>query len=122
MLMGRLSFHQMKAVCPHAKTEAEFADVMNRWLDYAANSGHSPGSVDGLRAWLGDQKGAPPPEVGRHRRIGKAVRFMLEDAKVPEQMQKVYRDLFDRVNNVASIHGLAEWFWDGLPPVDGEEV
>lgn len=118
----RLSFHQMKAVCPHAKTESEFADVINRWLDYAANSGHSPGSVDGLRAWLGDQKGAPPPEVGRHQRIGKAVKYMIEDEHVPEPMRTLYRKFYNAViSRSMATDNPAQWSWDELPP-DAEEV
>lgn len=117
-----LGFHSFKALVPHCHNDEEWASTIGRWLDYAAGSGHSPQSVDGLRAWVQDQQGAPPPEVGRHQRIGKAVRLMLEDPKVPDPMQKVYRKLFDTVNNQASIHALSDWIWTGLMPVDGEEV
>lgn len=124
----RLSFHQFKAVVPHAKTPAEWADVLNRWLDYAANSNHNPGSVDGLRAWLLDQKGAPPPEVGRHQRIGRSVRFMLEDEKVPAEIKKPLRKLVDEIEKVAFMLGNADWSWEGIfsgpheLPSDQEEI
>ena len=118
----RISFHQMKAIVPHAKTPEEWADVINRWLDYAANASHNPSSVDGLRAWLQDQKGAPPPEVGRHLRIGKALRRQLEDeAKIPPQIVKAYRDFFEKVNKAAGDWGLTDWAWDGILATDEDD-
>lgn len=116
----RISFHQFKAIVPHAKTSSEWAGVINRWLDYAANSGHSPGSVDGLRAWLKDQQGVPPPEVGRHQRIGKAIRKQLENPNLPDRMRQEYRKFQQAVSRAAmATPDPVAWSWDAL--ADDEE-
>ena len=115
----RLSFHQFKAIVPHAKTEAEWADVINRWLDYAASSGHNPGSVDGLRAWVQDQKGAPPPMVGRHQRIGRALRVQLGDEGLPQRIKQEYTKFWHAINRASfSTDDPNAWSFDELPPDD----
>ena len=110
-----LSFHQAKALVPVGKGEADkYEALIQGWEEHSASTLISVTSVDGLRAWLHQEDGAPSPALVRYRRMITQVQKVISDGDTPAVVAQLLRALLKDVEYYARLEKLDDWIPEEL--------
>lgn len=110
-----LSFHQHKALVPHVDGKGvervnEYENLIQRWFDFCARENRSPSSVDGIRAWVAGEYGAPSPELGRFKRYATNMVKLIGNPSVPEAVRQELIRHKDKLNDLSTRYpNLGDW-------------
>src|SRR3990167_1555903 len=110
-----LSFHQAKALVPVGKGEDDkYEALIQAWEEHSASTLISVTSVDGLRAWLHQEDGAPSPALVRYRRMITQVQKVISDGDTPAVVAQLLRALVKDVEYYARLEKLDDWIPEEL--------
>lgn len=105
-----ISFHQAKALVPIGKDDpAEYERLIQGWATHSADTHISVTSVDGLRAWLHHQEGAPSAALVRYRRMLAQVYRVQSDQETPGFVVQLLRQLLKDLDYGAQQQEKMEW-------------
>jgi len=106
---NELSFHQLKALIPHAPNDTDWEPAIEAWFDHCATNNVSIGSVDGLRSFLSAGPGALPPELRRYRKALSQMQLVADDDRVPKVLRDTLFACLDALAERAAAAELLDW-------------